>query len=146
MHTVRGPVAMSVDNRLGARAEDFTIKVWDVASGLAQEFRGHTGKITGLAFVPNGRMLVSGSNDGTVRLWDLQTGQEIAALISLGGGESVTVTPDHHYRASKTPVKGVSFQFGGKPVPLEQFADRLNQPEIVRQRLKEAFDAPVRKQ
>lgn len=139
MHKVRGPVAISIDNRLGARVEDLTIKVWDLAGGQAQELQGHTGKITGLAFASNGRLLVSGSNDGTVRLWDLQSGKEIAALISLGNGESLAITPDHFYRASETPVKGVSFQAGDKLLPLEQFAEKLNKPEVVQQRLGELF-------
>jgi len=35
---------------------------------------GHTGYVRSLAFFPNGRSLVSGSNDRTVKLWDVQTG------------------------------------------------------------------------
>jgi WD40 repeat protein len=93
------------------------------------------GKVTGLGFTPNGRVLISGSDDGTVRLWDLQRGKEIAALISLGNGESLTITSDHFYRASKTPVNGVSFQVGDKLLPLEQFAEKLNKPDLVLQRL-----------
>jgi WD40 repeat protein len=139
MHKVRGPVAISMDNRLGARVENLKINVWDLTSGKTQELSGHTGKITAVAFAPNGRLLVSGSSDGTVRLWDLQNGKEIAALISLGNGESMTVTPDHYYRASKNPVKGVSFQVGDKLLPFEQFAEKLNKPDIVQQRLSEFF-------
>lgn len=49
------------------------------------------------------------------------------------------ITPDHYYRASQNPVKGVSFQVGDKLLPLEQFADKLNKPDIVQQRLAEVF-------
>ncbi|WP_269323477.1 WD40 repeat domain-containing protein [Mycobacterium paragordonae] len=31
--------------------------------------RGHTADVTGVAFSPDGSSLVSGSEDGTVRLW-----------------------------------------------------------------------------
>ena len=145
MQVARGPVAISPDSRFGARVEDLVIKVWDLTSGATQELSGHTGKITGLGFAPNGRLLVSGSTDGTVRLWDLQSGKEVAALISLGNGESVIVTPDHFYRASKSPVKGVSFQVGDKLLPFEQFSEKLNKPDIVQQRLSELFSDLAKK-
>ena len=38
---------------------------------------GHSDWIRAIAFSPDGKYLVSGSNDRTVRLWDLQTGQLI---------------------------------------------------------------------
>lgn len=43
-------------------------------------FTGHTGRVTGVAFFPDGKRLVSGSADGTLRLWDVQTGQEVGQI------------------------------------------------------------------
>jgi WD40 repeat protein/serine/threonine protein kinase len=39
-------------------------------------FEGHTGKVIGVAFLPEGDRIVSGSQDLTVRVWDVQTGKE----------------------------------------------------------------------
>ena len=48
------------------------MKVWDSRTGTSlRNFRGHAGLVTGVAFTPDGRWLVSGSRDRTVRVSDL---------------------------------------------------------------------------
>jgi hypothetical protein len=43
-------------------------------------FTGHSEKILCLAFSPDGRLAVSGSEDRTLRLWDVTTGKELGRL------------------------------------------------------------------
>lgn len=47
---------------------------------LLRALKGHTGSIGPMTFAPNGKVLATGANDGTVRLWDPQTGKELAKL------------------------------------------------------------------
>jgi hypothetical protein len=47
-------------------------------------FRGHRRSVCGVAFSPDGRRAVSGSDDGTARLWDVETGKELARLSGTG--------------------------------------------------------------
>jgi WD40 repeat protein len=90
-------VAFSPDGQLLASSGlDHTIKIWNIATGNCfQTLRGHTKQINAIAFnseaptfspaevtlsTPPGYILASGSNDQTVKLWNVQTGQCIRTL------------------------------------------------------------------
>ena len=65
-------LAFSPDGRTLATGDggDGTVKLWDVATGQERyTLKGHQGAVQALEFTPDGNTLITGSNDGTVRLW-----------------------------------------------------------------------------
>ncbi|MEY2913906.1 MAG: hypothetical protein RLZZ184_3215, partial [Cyanobacteriota bacterium] len=67
----------------GAGGNDKTIKILVLAENQVKTLRGHSdwfGGITSLAFSPDGKTLISGSQDKTIKLWDVETSQEIRTL------------------------------------------------------------------
>jgi WD40 repeat protein len=71
----------SPDSRLLAFGATNHIRVWDVNSrSMRFEIPAHSGWVSALAFSPDGRFLVSGSWDQTVKIWDAQTGAFLRTL------------------------------------------------------------------
>ena len=70
--------------------------------------KGHSGAITSIAFSPDGKFFVSGSNDFNLVLWELSTGREIKTF---RGHEdavtSVAFSPDGRYIVSGSRDKTV---------------------------------------
>jgi WD40 repeat protein len=63
--------ALSADGRSLAVARVSVIELWDVpARQRVRQFRGHLGPVRALAFTTDGRVLVSGGDDGTAIFWD----------------------------------------------------------------------------
>jgi WD40 repeat protein len=65
----------------GTANTNSSIVVWDTEKGQRlHSLGGHTGRITGLAFSPNGRRLASAGLDKVLVLWETTTGREILTI------------------------------------------------------------------
>jgi len=58
------------------------------------EFRGHSHKVTTLTFTSDGRRLITGSDDGTVRFWDLNHGKPVGTLRVGARVRNLAMSPD----------------------------------------------------
>ncbi len=60
----------------------------------------HDDKVNSVAFSPDGKYVVSGSDDGTARVWEATSGQEVARMTHDNKVNSVAFSPDGKHVAS----------------------------------------------
>lgn len=128
-------------------ATDNTIKVTDFAScTTVNKLRGSESRISALAMSANGRFVVSGAEDGSVRLWELSrsrclrtfkihTGPVTSVAVSadgaivISGGQDLELQISRHF-CSMAALPPLQVSFARKPAELAQaqliFEDKLN--------------------
>jgi WD40 repeat protein len=74
---------------------------------------------------------LSGSEDGTVRLWDVNTGKEIAQFICFNDDEWVVITPEGYFNASSNGAKYFNVRIGNNVYPLDKFYKEFYKPDYV---------------
>ncbi len=82
LFTPRGEILeVNADEKYVLLGGNRNFSVFDIASGnLLKTFQGHTGYLTEVKFNPAGKTIASAAKDSTVRLWDIETGEEIKKI------------------------------------------------------------------
>ena len=91
-------------NQFAPTDDDYIVRLWDTNTGkLLHALKGHTNRVIGVAFSPDGNTIasgswaigrVSGNWDGTLRLWDANTGTHLRTLDHVNSVDSVAFSPD----------------------------------------------------
>ena len=73
------------------------------SSRVLQTLRGHGGPVLFLAFSPDGSKIATTSEDGTAKVWDASTGQELLTLAGHNGTAiGIDFSPDGKYLATSS--------------------------------------------
>ncbi|KAI5969846.1 SWD3 [Candida margitis] len=91
------PINSSV---LASCSDDLTIRLWSINSSSSSKcikiFKKHTYHITTMQFNSKGNLLISGSADETITIWDVISGKILTTLAAHSDPiSSVTLTPDN---------------------------------------------------
>ena len=88
-------LALTPDARIALWAGDEVIRVWDPHERKCLDtLTGHRGPITAVAISADGRVAISSSKDGTLRVWEIGSGRSVALDAHPSGAIAVALRPD----------------------------------------------------
>ncbi len=89
-------LALTTDGKFVARSTAYfhEIELFDVSSGVLKKYLvGHQSAVRTLAISPDDKILASGGNDGTLKLWSIETGKLRASIVTYPGD----LNPSQHW-------------------------------------------------
>lgn len=129
---------LSDGSSLVTGGSDGTLLIYDRQTGaLKGELRGHTDAVLAMAEASEVNLLITGSADQTLRLWDLTT-QKLISSMFFAEGEWIAWTPQGYFNSSPNGDDIVGWHVNQGPdkearyLKARQLRQHLNSPEIVR--------------
>ena len=98
-------------------------------------FEGHESRVNSVCFSPDGNYIASGSSDGTIMLWDVKSGKEVAQFVFFSDGEWVAITSEGYYNASANGEKYLNVRVGNEVYGVERYRDMFYRPELFKRAL-----------
>jgi platelet-activating factor acetylhydrolase IB subunit alpha len=101
------PPAGNLAEYIATGSRDKTIKLWDSRGALIKTLVGHDSWVRGLVFHPEGKYLISVSDDRTLRCWDLSQEGRLAKTLEDSHGHFVSCIRWAPSLVNDSPIKGV---------------------------------------
>ena len=146
-------MAFSADGNLAILPDAYSVtaRVWDLAKGAVKlQFRGHSGRVDLVDMSADGRVLMTASNqDGTLRVWDGETGEQLSVLPFPGGRADLSADGGYVLTAPYQTGSGSAYPqlYYVRLKDIVQLSkDRVTRPLTCEERrafLREALDCPV---
>jgi len=128
-------VALSPDSQyaISAGRGEFVLRFWEIST--SKTLREFPCKLwnNSATFSPDGKYVLTGSSDGTTRLWETETGNTIFTRVYLGKDDWIVTTPDGRFDGSPDGIKLLHYAKDNKSIPLDSLFDRFYTPNLVAQ-------------
>ena len=122
------------DNLVASASWDGDIKIWNKHTArLTRTFESRSGGMS-VSFLPGSREFIAGYRDGSARIWDVGSGEEILALVSFRGSDDwLVVAPDGLFDGTAGAMERVAWRLPGSDdaVPLEVLFNDFYRPGLL---------------
>jgi WD40 repeat protein len=119
----------------------FGLTLFDGKSGsLLRSFSGHTGEVWAVSPAPDGRYLLTASDDQTLRIWVPERDEPLLSLF-FAGSDWIAWTPEGYYAASPGGETLMGWHVNGPDGelatfhPAQRFRDSLYRPDVIKRLL-----------
>ena len=113
-------------------------RLWETATGKQIRKFDRPNEKTSLgissasaSFSPNGKVVALASA-ASIRLYNVKTGAEIAALIAFDDGQWLITTPNGYYNSSEKGDEYLDVSIAGKPYTTSQLRESFYRPDLVK--------------
>lgn len=112
------------------------LRLWNVASGkLLRTFKGHAEGVSSAVFSVDGLTAISGSFDGTIKFWHIESGALLTTLAARPDGQWIALTPEGFFSASTDGTAVLHVVRGLGVTTMDQVHQTLFNPDLVREKL-----------
>jgi WD40 repeat protein/uncharacterized caspase-like protein len=119
---------------------DGSLVLWDMTTGRPiHSIEG------GETWAGNDEWVLAGHKDGTIKIFNTESGEPLASLFSLPDGEWLAVTPEGFFTGSENGAKSLTVVRGLEVYSIDQFKQELYRPDLVREKLAGDPQGKVRK-
>ncbi|UII28119.1 caspase family protein [Fulvivirga maritima] len=117
---------------LAVGGSDRSIRIIDPSTQkVIKTLKGHQAAVTNLSFTKDNDYLISSSEDGMIKIWDPENGQEVITYIILNGKDWMVISPKGYFNGTPDAFDKVAFVDGMKSYSASQFFEKYYQPDLL---------------
>ncbi|MCH2234052.1 MAG: caspase family protein [Crocinitomicaceae bacterium] len=120
------------DGLIAAAGADKSIRIWDPNKNeIKFELVGHNSAVTDLSFDKHRNRLLSCSEDGVIKLWDLDQKSEIFTRLQISENEWLATNQFGYFDGSSKALGNVNYVSGNEVLPINSFFKKYYSPGLI---------------